>query len=164
MSVSKLYSDNPELLVYISGKLHITIPGGIRLTGLERLKVTLKISLKDRPSGIAFRHHLDLYNSIQTEQLIEKSAEVLDLSTSEISAVINLLCGALENYRSERLEAMKPKIIEKKKRTDRRRNQQYDCLSDLYFQKTAYPTTPDVPWSQRQWKDLASGKSIRADA
>jgi DNA-binding MarR family transcriptional regulator len=121
MNSTKLHSDNPELLIYISGKLHITIPGGIRLTGLERLKVTLKISLKAQPSGIAFRHHLDLYNSIQTEQLIEKSAEALDLSTSEISTVINLLCGALENYRAERLEAMKPKTIEKKQLSDQER-------------------------------------------
>ncbi|WP_179416186.1 hypothetical protein HDF19_06055 [Mucilaginibacter sp. E4BP6] len=69
----KLIADNPELLIYLDGKLHITILGGIKLTGLDR-KVTLKLTMTDN-KNIAFRHNLDLYNSIQTEQLIEKSAE-----------------------------------------------------------------------------------------
>lgn len=113
----KLITENPELLIYLDGKLHITILGGIKLTGLDRLKVTLKLtipSLPGRPGGAAFRHNLDLYNSIQTEQLIEKSAEALDVSTNEISLAINQLTSALETYRSERLESMKPKQAEKR--------------------------------------------------
>jgi len=39
MATGKLLSDNPELLHYITDKLHITILGGIKLTGLDRLKV-----------------------------------------------------------------------------------------------------------------------------
>ncbi|MGN8072814.1 hypothetical protein [Mucilaginibacter sp. 22184] len=42
MIKDKLLTDNPELLYYIAGKLHITILGGIKLTGLDRLKVTLR--------------------------------------------------------------------------------------------------------------------------
>jgi len=80
----KLITDNPELLTYLDGKLHITILGGIKLTGLDRLKVTLKLIRTDNKQN-AFRHNLDLYNSIQSEQLIEKSAEALDISTAEIS-------------------------------------------------------------------------------
>lgn len=41
-NMAKLISDNPELLFYLDGKLHITVLGGIKLTGLDRLKVTLK--------------------------------------------------------------------------------------------------------------------------
>ena len=118
----KLITENAELLIYLDGKLHITILGGIKLTGLDRLKVTLKItSLPGRPGGAAFRHNLDLYNSIQTEQLIEKSAEALDVSTAEISTAINNLTTALENYRSERLEAMKPRQPEKKQLSEAER-------------------------------------------
>ncbi len=118
MSKTRLITDNPELLIYIDSKLHITILGGIKLTGLDRLKVTLKL-IKASPTGgglegAAFRHNLDLYNSIQSEQLIEKAAEALDLSTAEISTAIGQLTTALENYRSERLEAMKPKQAEKR--------------------------------------------------
>jgi hypothetical protein len=109
----KLITENAELLIYLDGKLHITILGGIKLTGLDRLKVTLKLIRADNKQN-AFRHNLDLYNSIQTEQLIEKSAEALDVSTNEISQAIAGLTTALENYRAERLEAMKPKQAEKK--------------------------------------------------
>ncbi len=114
---AKLHTENPELLIYLDGKLHITILGGIKLTGLDRLKVTLKLIRTDNKQN-AFRHNLDLYNSIQTEQLIEKSAETLDVSTNEISQAINNLTTALENYRAERLEAMKPKQPEKKTLTE----------------------------------------------
>lgn len=86
--MAKLISENPELLIYIDGKLHITVLGGIKLTGLDRLKVTLKIGpnlgINGRPMN-AYRHNLDLYNGIQTEQLIEKASEMLDISTSETS-------------------------------------------------------------------------------
>ncbi|WP_158800270.1 transposase [Pedobacter sp. L105] len=55
MSSGQLHSDNPELLIYTSGKLHITVLGGIRLTGLERLKVTLKLTLTGkREDGLSF--------------------------------------------------------------------------------------------------------------
>ena len=112
-NMAKLITDNAELLIYLDGKLHITILGGIKLTGLDRMKVTLKLTRTDNKQN-AFRHNLDLYNSIQTEQLIEKSAEALDVSTVEISTAISQLTTALENYRAERLEAMKPKQVEKK--------------------------------------------------
>jgi hypothetical protein len=71
--IPNLITDNPELLLYLDGKLHVTILGGIRLTGLDRLKVTLKLVSTDNKQNI-FRHNLDLYNSIQAEQLIEKAA------------------------------------------------------------------------------------------
>lgn len=43
-----LHSENPELLIYTEGKLHVTVLGGIRLTGLDRLKVTLKLIRTDK--------------------------------------------------------------------------------------------------------------------
>lgn len=122
--MAKLIADNPELLLYLENKLHITILGGIKLTGLDRLKVTLKLTPqppKEGAIGNAFRHNLDLYNNIQTEQLIEKAAEALDVSTNEISTAISSLTTALENYRSERLEAMKPKQPEKKQLSEAER-------------------------------------------
>eukprot|EP01132_Coremiostelium_polycephalum_P011870 gene11870-14518_t len=110
---AKLITENPELLLYLEGKLHITVLGGIKLTGLDRLKVTLKLIVTGKPAN-AFRHNLDLYNSMQSEQLIEKASETLDISSSELSQVINGLVTALENYRGERLESMKPKQPEKR--------------------------------------------------
>jgi len=118
--MAKLITENAELLIYLDGKLHITILGGIKLTGLDRMKVTLNLTRTENKNN-GFRHNLDLYNSIQTEQLIEKSAEALDISTNEISTAISQLTTALENYRAERLEAMKPKQVEKKQLTEQER-------------------------------------------
>ena len=119
-NMAKLITDNAELLIYLDGKLHITILGGIKLTGLDRMKVTLKLTRTDNKQN-TFRHNLNLYNSIQTEQLIEKAAEALDMSTNEISTAISNLTTGLENYRSERLEAMKPKQVEKKQLSEHER-------------------------------------------
>ncbi|MGH2645196.1 MAG: hypothetical protein ACRDE2_14680, partial [Chitinophagaceae bacterium] len=83
----KLITDNAELLLYLDGKLHITVLGGIKLTGFDRLKVTLKLVNTDDKLNV-FRHNLDLYNSIQAEQLIEKSADALNIGTREISTAI----------------------------------------------------------------------------
>jgi hypothetical protein len=120
MTKTKLITENPELLLYLDGKLHITILGGIKLTGFDRLKVTLKM-VSAGNTHTAFRHNLDLYNSIQAEQLIEKSAEALDIAAAELSKSISRLTTALEDYRSERLEAMKPRQIEKKELTETER-------------------------------------------
>src|ERR1700744_5196242 len=96
----KLITDNPELLLYLDGKLHITILGGIKLTGFDRLKVTLKMVCGGNTNR-AFRHNLDLYNSVQAEQLVEKAAEALDIAAAELAKIIGRLTTALEDYRSE---------------------------------------------------------------
>ncbi|MBB6240531.1 putative transcriptional regulator [Pedobacter sp. AK013] len=125
--MAKLITDNPELLIYIDGKIHITVLGGIKLTGLDRLKVTLKLSLTGK-SNTAYRHNLDLYNGIQTEALIEKASEMLDISTSETSQIISRLTTELENYRAQRLEEMKPKQPEKRELSETERKQAINFL------------------------------------
>lgn len=120
MIKDKLLTDNPELLHYIAGKLHITILGGIKLTGLDRLKVTLKMICTDNKQ-VTFRHSLDLYNHIQTAQLIDRSAETLDVNTADVNLVIGQLITELENYRASHLESLKPKPQEIKKLTEAER-------------------------------------------
>ena len=120
-----LITDNAELLVYLDGALHVTILGGVKLSGLDRMRVTLKIipasggtMAGNSSQAAAFRHNLDLYNRIQVEQLVEKASETLDVSAGEVSGVISRLTAALEDYRSGRLEALKPKEPQKKELTD----------------------------------------------
>ena len=134
--MARLITDNPELLMYIDGKLHITVLGGIKLTGLDRLKATLKISPNLGVAGRAanaYRHSLDLYNGIQTELLIEKASEMLDVSTSETGQIIGRLITELENYRAARLEDMKPKRPEKRELSETERKQ-----------ATAFLKSPDL--------------------
>lgn len=97
---TKLISGNPELLQYAPKSMHITVLGGIKLTGLDRLRVTLKV-VSTGDSSNAFRHNLDLYNSIQTTQIIEGLADfflwlVLSPAGARVSRVLinlNMECG-----------------------------------------------------------------------
>jgi len=84
--------------------LHIAVLGGIRLEGLDRLRVTLKINNPETPL-IAVRHNLDLYNDTQVEKLIRKTASKLEIGHSVIEACINELIEELEKYRLEQLES-----------------------------------------------------------
>jgi hypothetical protein len=128
MTKSKLHTDNPELLHYIAEKLHITILGGIKFTGLDRLKVTLKIVNRDNAQKV-FRHNVDLYNSIQTGQLVERAADYLDIPTATVNETIDHLTTALEEYRAAHLESLKPKPQEVKQLTEAERK------AELFFLK-----------------------------
>ncbi|WP_304343586.1 hypothetical protein [Chryseobacterium koreense] len=94
---------NPNHLLYETQILHISVLGGIRLEGLDRLRVTLKINNPETPL-IAVRHNLDLYNDTQVEKLIRKTAVKLEIGHSVIEACINELIEELEKYRLEQLE------------------------------------------------------------
>ena len=74
--MGKLITDNPELLLYTEGNIHVTVLGCIKLTGLDRLRVTLKITLTGKTEK-AYRHNLDLYNGIQCGQLADRASEIL---------------------------------------------------------------------------------------
>lgn len=54
-----LNTDNPENLQYTNKLLEITVLGGIKLEGLDRMRVTLKIALLGS-SMPPVRHNLDL--------------------------------------------------------------------------------------------------------
>lgn len=103
-----LLTDNPNQLLYENQILNIAVLGGIRLEGLDRLRVTLKINNPETPL-IAVRHNLDLYNDTQVEKLIRKTASKLEIGHSVIEACINELIEELEKYRLERIENQEPR-------------------------------------------------------
>ncbi|HEV2355509.1 MAG TPA: CHC2 zinc finger domain-containing protein [Puia sp.] len=107
-----LVTANPELLLYDTGELLITVLGGIRLTGLDRMKVTLKVEHQAKPR-LPVRHHLDLYNHPHTEQLVGKIAEAFDISTQAATHAIATLTGELESYRARRMESLQPRAEER---------------------------------------------------
>lgn len=98
--MNKLNTSNPEHLTYIHDMLEISVLGGIRLEGLDRLRTTLKIEVE----GLALRHNLDLYNDNQVDKLVRKVAEKLEIGTSITTAAILELTSLLEKYRLEELE------------------------------------------------------------
>ena len=66
-------------------------------------KTRLKIDLKNS-SVPPVRHNLDLYNDNQTEKLIRKTAEKLEVGTSVIEASLSELTESLEEYRIEQIQ------------------------------------------------------------
>jgi predicted transcriptional regulator len=95
-----LDTSNPDHIIYQYDMIEITILGGIRLEGLDRLRVTLKIQVEH----LAVRHNLDLYNDTQVEKLIRKVAEKLEIGTSVIAAALLDLTTLIEQHRLDEIE------------------------------------------------------------
>lgn len=91
---------NPEHITWKYEQILFTVLGGIRLEGLDHMRVTVKIDFK----GQAIRHNLDLYNDTQAEKLIRKTAERLSIGTSYVVKAIAELTNELENYRLEEIQ------------------------------------------------------------
>jgi hypothetical protein len=107
---------NPEAIGYATDELGFTILGGIRLDGLDRLRVTLKIEVINRKYGtdllnnpdiaaLAMRHNLDLYNDVQVEKLVRKTAERLEVSSIQLTRAVADITAQLEYYRLLQIEA-----------------------------------------------------------
>lgn len=118
---------NPEAMTYATDELGITILGGIRIDGLDRMRVTLKIEVINRKYGsdllnnpdiaaLAVRHNLDLYNDVQVEKLIRKTAERLEVGTIAITKAIADITEQLEYYRLQQIEE-KSKLKSQKLKT-----------------------------------------------
>ena len=113
MATKKFNTQNPEQLIYQNEMLKLTTLGGIKLDGLDRMRVTIKMELKNsaRPP---LRHNLDLYNDNQMEKLIRKTAERLEIGTSVIAASLAELTEQLEKYRLEQIKNKTPELPQKK--------------------------------------------------
>jgi predicted transcriptional regulator len=102
-----------QQLQYENEILKLTVLGGIRLEGLDRMRVTIKVEVKESPRP-PFRHTVDLYNDTQLEKFIRKCAEKLETGTTIIAASLSELTEKLEQYRLEQIkqttENNKPKI------------------------------------------------------
>lgn len=113
----QLITLNPELLLYADGPLEIAVLGGVRLTGLDRLRVTLKITSAANPRLLPVRHSLDLYHAGQTEALVSKLGEQLEVQ--QAAEIVERLTQALESYRHARMEALKPQKPEAPSMTEK---------------------------------------------
>ena len=107
-SKSKLDTRNNELLIYDNCELYFEILGGIRITGLDRMKVTLKVQHKQKQQ-LPVRDTLDLYSRNQTEQLIQTISENFDANIKKTATTISELTTELENHRLQKIEALQPK-------------------------------------------------------
>jgi hypothetical protein len=128
---------NPESLIYQNEILCLTVLGGIKLDGLDRMRATLKIELKNS-SVPPVRHNLDLYNDTQTEKLIRKTAEKLEIGTSVIAASLAELTEQLEAYRIEQIKKSEAdtQIIAKQLSAEERKSAEEFLKSKNLMQQT----------------------------
>jgi len=121
----KIDISNPNAITYITEELGFTILGGIRMDGLDRLRVTIRIEVVNRKfehyqnnaelAALPLNHNLDLYNDVQVEKLIRKAAERLEVGTLQITKSIADITRQLELYRLQQLEEQQIKTEKQKK-------------------------------------------------
>ncbi|MFN7910301.1 MAG: hypothetical protein ACK5QC_00655 [Bacteroidota bacterium] len=113
----QINTTNPEAMTYSTEQIQYTILGSIKLDGLDRLRVTLKIEVVNRTfkhylnnpdiADLALRQNLDLYNDTQVEKLIRKIAERLEVGSSTVAKDIADITNQLESYRLVEIDKQK---------------------------------------------------------
>ena len=113
----KINTTNPEAITYQTDQIQYTVLGGVKLDGLDRLRVTLKIEVINRKfkhylnnpdiADLALRQNLDLYNDTQVEKLIRKIAERLEVGSSTVAKDVADITNQLESYRLLEIEKQK---------------------------------------------------------
>jgi len=110
----KINTSNPDAITYQTEELGFTILGGIRLDGLDRMRVTLKVEVLNRKfrhyldhpdiAGLAIRQNLDLYNHHQVEKLSRLIADRLEVGLTPVVQALGEITDQLEQYRLQQLE------------------------------------------------------------
>jgi hypothetical protein len=109
--MQKLNTQNPDFLTWTHENIQFDILGGIRLEGLDRLRVTVRATY----DNIIIRHNVDLYNDNQLTVLVRKCAERFEMSSSFMYPVVGELVNMLEDYRIKEINAQKENSKPKKK-------------------------------------------------
>jgi hypothetical protein len=76
--MTELNTTNNEQIIYNNSLIKLTVLGGIKIEGMDRMRATLKAEIPESPKP-PIRHNLDLYNDTQLEKLIRKTAERLGI-------------------------------------------------------------------------------------
>ena len=123
-------------LIYDNCELYIEVLGGVKITGLDRMKVTLKIKHKEKFTQPQW-YSLDLYHQVQREQTIQNVAEYLEVSNQQTTTTFINLITELENYRLQKIEALQPKEKQKQELTPAQRTAAIKRIKETQF-ITAY--------------------------
>ncbi|HEY1212110.1 MAG TPA: hypothetical protein VGE93_00625 [Bryobacteraceae bacterium] len=128
MTTASIDVSTPDAITYTTDELRFTILGGIRLEGLDRLRVTLRTEVAqrkfphylDNPDLAALPMHqsLDLYNDNQVERLIRKIAERLEVGITPVAQAIAAITQQLEKYRQVQITARQTRTETRKVLTE----------------------------------------------
>ena len=110
----KIDVTSPDAITYTTEELGFTILGGIRLDGLDRLRVTMKVEILNRKfthylnnpeiANLAIRQNLDLYSNHQVEKLTRLIAERLEVGSTQVAKALSDITNELERYRLKQIE------------------------------------------------------------
>ena len=110
-----LDASNQEAITYSTDELKFTILGGVRLEGLDRLRVMLRTEILNRKfphymnnpelALLPMHQSLDRYNDNQVEKLIRKIAERLEVGITPVAQALAAITRQLEHYRQQQIEA-----------------------------------------------------------
>ncbi|MFY0256502.1 hypothetical protein ACDQ55_21420 [Chitinophaga sp. 30R24] len=119
--MAKINIDNQDAITYQTEELGFTILGGIRLDGLDRMRITLKVEVLNRKfqhyldhpdiANLAIRQNLDLYNHHQVEKLSRLIADRLEVGSSPVVQALGEITDQLESYRLQQIEARKQEQV-----------------------------------------------------
>jgi DNA primase len=133
-----LNTSNPEYLTFAYENLSLHIIGGIALYPLDKLKITLKIEIKNsgNPLHSIRQSNLDLYSDEQLQKFIRSAGERLEIGSREMQLAIAGLTTELEHYRQNKTEQQKPKTEKEKTLTEARKKELLKVLqSENLLQK-----------------------------
>lgn len=133
IALYKLNTANKDALVFTTEELTLTVLGGISANHLDRMRVTLKIEVTNRIrpeymnneelAGLALRASVDLYHDTQTEKLIRRTADRLEIGTQQLYKGFAQLTEQLETYRLTLIEKTKDNKPKPKTLTDKEKEE-----------------------------------------
>lgn len=142
----KLNTENKDALTFTTEEIGYTILGGINTNHLDRMRVTIKIEVLNRKypdflnneelAGIALRATVDLYNDVQVEKLIRRTAERLEIGTSHLYSGIAQLTEHLEKHRLTLIEQSEQKKDKRKTLTEAETTKAIDFLKSKNLTQT----------------------------
>ena len=145
----QLSTTNKDALQFTTEEIGFTVLGGINTNHLDRMRVTLKIEVLNRKyldfmnneelAGIALRANVDLYHDVQTEKLIRRTAERLEIGTNQLYKGLAQLTEQLETYRLKLIEKEQDKKPKPKVLTEQEITETKNFLTDKLLN---FRTTP----------------------
>ena len=96
----------PNLLRFTSASLIVDVLGGIKLAGLDRLQVALRVRPADDALPVQhFHERLDLYTSDRARKLVRELSAHFGIERQQARQFVAALTASLEEYRMSRIEA-----------------------------------------------------------
>lgn len=115
----KLETISPYCFTYKTEELLIELLGGVRIDTLDRMKVTIRVTVVNRKhkeylsnpelAGLSITHNLDLYNDTQIEKFVRRVAEKLETGSIALTKAIADITSQLEQYRLTQLDKQETK-------------------------------------------------------